>query len=370
MIQKNPFGQVFLGNTLEAYCWAIAILLAGLIFTKLISRMLSRLLFSALRKYSGGVNVNQFVELLTKPISLFVLLITVYAAAERLSFPTEWGFEPVSRFGIRMVLFRSFQTAILLSLTWIVLRIVDFFSLVLEIRASTTASKADDQLIHFIKEALKIIVVVFSFLFILGFVFNFNIATLVAGLGIGGLAIALAAKESLENLLGSFTIFFDKPFVVGDLVKVGNITGNVEKIGFRSTRIRTPEKSFVTVPNKKMVDAELDNLTLRMQRRAQFFVQLTYESTQEQIKAVINDIKHIINSHPHTDHREGRVYFLDFGESSLQIFVSYYVNSSDGDIFMSVKEEINFRIMETVQKYGTSFAYPTRMVYLHQNSTV
>src|SRR6185369_10292037 len=125
-----------------------------------------------------------------------------------------------------------------------------------------------DQLVPFLREAIKIIIGVFSFFFILGAVFHINIASLIAGLGIGGLAFALAAKETLENLLGSFTIFLDKPFVVGDVVKVGSAEGTIENIGFRSTRIRTLEKTLLTVPNKKMVDAELDNLTERVVRRA------------------------------------------------------------------------------------------------------
>ena len=117
-----------------------------------------------------------------------------------------------------------------------------------------------------------------------------NIIALTTGLGIGGIALAMASKESLENLLGSFTIFLDQPFTVGDTVTVGSITGTVEKVGFRSTRIRTFDKSIVTVPNKKMIDAELDNLGMRPVRRVKFNIGLTYETSIEQMKLIVADI--------------------------------------------------------------------------------
>ncbi|MGZ4049646.1 MAG: mechanosensitive ion channel family protein, partial [Bacteroidia bacterium] len=211
---------------------------------------------------------EKLLALLKKPLGIFILLISFYFAFNILTFPAEWNFTTIDHFGLRMLLYRAYQIGIIVTLTWVVLRVIDFFGLVLIYRASLTESKTDDQLVPFIKESIKVIVTIMAVFFILGAVFKLNIASLIAGLGIGGLAIALAAKESLENLLGSFTIFLDKPFVIGDLIRVGTLEGTVEKIGFRSTRLRTPEKSYVTVPNKKLVDGELDNLSLRIQRRA------------------------------------------------------------------------------------------------------
>ncbi|MBA3900887.1 MAG: mechanosensitive ion channel family protein, partial [Bacteroidetes bacterium] len=200
---------------------------------------------------------------------------------------------------------------------------------------------------------------------ILSGVFRLDIGTLVAGIGIGGLALALAAKESLENLLASFTIFLDKPFVLGDLVQVGGILGVVEKVGFRSTRLRTLERSFLTIPNKKMVDTELDNLSLRTFRRARFSVGLIYQTTQEQISLIVNDIQEFIDQHPNTN-QEGKVRFTEFGSSSLDIMVQYFVDTMDWDVFLNVKQEINFKIMEIVKKHGSDFAYPSTTVFLNQ----
>jgi MscS family membrane protein len=194
---------------------------------------------------------------------------------------------------------------------------------------------------------------------------NVNIAALVTGLGIGGLALAMASKESLENLLGSFTIFFDQPFTVGDIVTVGLITGTVEKVGLRSTQIRTFDKSLVSIPNKKMIDAELDNLGLRPVRRVKFNVGLTYETSIDQIKAIVADIQQMIDLHEKTND-ETEVRFQEFGSSSLDIMVLYFVNSPEWEDLIDVKEEINYKIMEIIKKHNSNFAFPSTTVYLQK----
>ena len=175
----------------------------------------------------------------------------------------------------------------------------------------------------------------------------------------------MASKESLENLLGSFTIFLDRPFTVGDIVSIGTITGVVEKVGFRSTRLRTFDKSLVTVPNKKMVDAELDNLGLRPVRRAKFNLGLTYDTSQNQIKKIVEEIQNMIDEHPMTN-QDGRVRFMEFGGSSLDIMVIFYVDSADWDDFINTKEDINYKIMEIVEKHNSSFAFPSRSIYIEK----
>lgn len=356
--------RTFLGNTLESYCWFAGIIIVGLIFLRLLAKLVAFSIFKVLQKYSTGVGYDKLLPLLKPPLNTFILLLTLYFAFSRLHFPGEWNLAATHQFGLRMVIYRTFQVAIVAALTWIILRLVDFFGLIMMYRASLTESKSDDQLVPFIKESIKVLVVIFSAFFILGAIFKLNIASLIAGLGIGGLAIALAAKESLENLLGSFTIFLDKPFIIGDLIRIGSIEGHVEKIGFRSTRIRTLEKSFVTVPNKKLVDSELDNLSLRIQRRAKFNIGLTYDTKPEQFRAIISDIQTFINSHPHVLHNDTRIRLFEFDSSSVNIMVLYFVDTLEYDVYLDVRQEINYKIMEIVQKHGTSFAYPTTTIIM------
>ena len=234
----------------------------------------------------------------------------------------------------------------------------------LQNKADLTDSKMDDQVVPFALEVGKITVFIIGFFIILGRIFEIDVTALATGLGIGGIAIAMASKESLENLLGSFTIFFDRPFTVGDIVTAGNVTGVVEKVGFRSTRIRTFDKSIVTVPNKNMISAELDNLGERPVRRAKFMIGLTYESSVNQIKAVVSDIQKMIDEHP--ANQDGRA-FKNL-EAPLDIMVMYFVDSPNWDDYINTKEDINYQIMEIVQKHSCDFAFPSTTVYLQREN--
>jgi len=315
-------------------------------------------------RFTFGVGVStfcHFFNLLIKPIEFLIVLIGFSFAFNVLSYP------PVveGEFGLKNTINIGFQIFIVISATWIVLRMIDFLGFVLAKQAQKTDTTTDDQIIQFVREALKILTYIFSFLFVLGAVFNLNIGSLVAGLGIGGLAIALAAQDTLENVIASFIIFFDKPFVVGDYINVGDEYGIVEKIGFRSTRIRTLEKSYLTIPNKNLIGDKLDNLSLRTFRRAKFDIGVTYDTTIEQIQAIVSEIQKFIDEHPRTN-QDGLVKFTDFGSSSLDIMVLFYVDTMEWSVYLEVKEEINYKIIEIVEKHGSSFAFPSTTVYLQK----
>lgn len=354
-----------LGNTIQDYTWFIGAVLLGFIFKKLISKYLSHLLFKIVGKKGIEVGVDKFDALLTKPIGFFIMLSIIYVGSSHISYPEVWGLVSEDVFGLKMIISTGFSLIYVYSIFWIILKVIDFAGLILNKRAEATENKMDDQLIPFIVEIAKIITYIFALVVIVGNVFDADITALAAGLGIGGIALAMASKESLENLLGSFTIFFDQPFTVGDTVTVGTVTGTVEKVGFRSTRIRTFDKSLVTVPNKKMIDAELDNLGMRPVRRVKFNVGLTYETTPEQIKAIVADIQDMINQHEKTN-QDGKVRFQEFGSSSLDIMVMYFVASPKWDDLIDVKEDVNYKIMEIVKKHNSDFAFPSTTVYLQK----
>ncbi len=351
----------FLGNSIKDYIYFFGIILIGLIFKKLISKYLSNILYKVVGKKDNNVGIDKFDELLTKPIGFFIVLCFIYFGASYVSYPSfiDENFQSIFS--------KIFSLFLIYAIYKIFVKVIDYIGLILKQRAAETENKMDDQLIPFAIEIGRILVVIFALFFILGNVFDINITALATGLGIGGIAIAMASKESLENLLGSFTIFFDRPFTVGDIVKVGTVTGLVEKVGFRSTRIKTFDKSVVTVPNKKMIDAELDNLGLRPVRRVKFHIGLTYDTSTEQIKNIVSDIQEMINSHEKTN-EEGKVRFQEFGASSLDIMVLYYVNSPKWEDLIDVKEDVNYKIMDIVKKHNSDFAFPSTSVYLHQNN--
>ena len=294
------------------------------------------------------------------------MLVVLFVCTNHIEYPESWNLAPIDEFGVRMVFHRLYLLFLGVVVTWIALRFTKFLGIVFMERANLTETKSDDQIISFLVEMIRIIVIIFTIFILLGVVFKVDIGALIAGLGIGGLALALAAKESLENLLASFIIFFDKPFTIGDLVTVNGVTGTVEKIGFRSTRIRTLEKSYLTIPNLMMVNNVLDNLSLRTFRRVNFNIGLTYDATEEQIQKVVSTIQKFVDEHPNTN-QDGIIHFVEFGPSSLDIMILYYIDTMDWGVFLKVKEEINFEIMRIVQAEKADFAFPTQTIHLDKS---
>ena len=362
MGQINFLGHTFLGNTLESYLWFFGILFCGVILKKFLTKIVTRFVFEIFKRYGKTVGVETFLRLMNRPLQFFIMVMIVYMAFNRLSFPVEWQIGPQHKFGLRLVLFRIFEGILVFSLIWIAVRTIDFIGMVFMERASRTESRTDDQLVPFAREAIKVIVAAIGFLILIGIVFNLDIVSLVTGLGIGGLAFALAAKETLENLLGSFTIFLDKPFVVGDSVKVGNIEGKVESIGFRSTRIRALDRMIVIVPNKKMTDAELINDTDRASRRASFTISLSNQATEDQMRTIITEIRKNLTKITLVEPNP-TVRFKQVGTSSFDIMVAFFVLSPDMDEYLALMEEVNFEILKILKVNDVTFATPTSTVY-------
>lgn len=354
----------FLGNTVANYLIFAGIMLVGYLCKTMLSRLLTDILFNLISRYTGEVSKSDFKRLLVTPLAFLTFLIFLYIAFGQLNYPIEFiGLPAEGDIGLKVTLQRIYALFLIVSLTWVALRLLDFFGLIFKARAERTLSKLDDQLVPFFKDFTKVIVTAIGFFVVLGSVFDVNVTKLLAGLGVGGLALAFAAKESLENLLASFTIFLDHPFVVGDQVQVGEIAGIVEKIGFRSTRIRTMEKSYVTVPNKLMIDKPLDNLTLRTFRRVKFAINLTYDTTSAQLKSIIQDLQTAIQAHPRTN-AEVKIAFYALSAHSKDIMVQYFIDTMDWNEYIDIKEEINYLIVDIVEKHGAAFAFPTTTVHL------
>jgi|TARA_B110000240_G_C13511821_1_gene460004 MscS family membrane protein len=366
-MKEQILQSIFFGNTLEDYIFFFCTVIVGLLFKKLLSKYLSHMLYKVIGKRGSKVGVDKFDQLLTKPIGLFIMLSIIFIGSTHLQLPSFLDMGSDKDLSVQNIISKCFSLVYIYAMFNILLKVVDYVGLILKQKAELTENKMDDQLIPFATELGKIIIVIFAVFIILGNVFGINITALATGLGIGGLAIAMASKESLENLLGSFTIFFDRPFTVGDIVQVGTVTGKVEKVGFRSTRIITFDRSIVTVPNKKMVDAELDNLGLRPVRRVKFHIGLTYSTSPEQIKNIVEDLQEMVNIHPKTN-ADGRVRFQEFGASSLDVLVIYYVDSPKWEDLINAKQDINFKIMDIVKKHNSDFAFPSTSVYLQQNN--
>jgi MscS family membrane protein len=370
------FEQVIWGNTVQAYCLFVGIILLGLLLKRFVSRVLSQLLFKLFKKFADEVKIDTFIALLLKPFEFFIILSTLFLAINQLSHPLEVevfhynklvdNVKVLEAFTLGELFDKTFLFFIILSFFWIILRIIDFVAHVFTHRAIKSENKADDQLVPFLKELFKFVIYFIGFFVLLGYVFEVNALSLITGLGIGGIAIALAAKETLENLIASFTIFIDKPFTVGDLIKVDGIEGTIEKVGFRSTVLRSTDKTTIIIPNRAMIDGVLENMTRRNFRRVKFNIGITYETTAEKIKKIISDIDYFLVENPHTT--DAAVTFDSFADSALNIQVLYLVENIEFNNYLKVKEEVNFKVIEIVQKHGSDFAYPTqRTVTVEKN---
>ncbi len=362
----NILAQVYFGNTVKQYLWFAGILLLGFIFLRFFSRFFSRMLFKLFQRFSAEVKIEKFVELLVKPVEMLLLSTIIFTALHQISYPLHEILFQRKNFDVSLfdIIDKLYVFFLIVSVFWMLLRVVDFIALVFEYKASLTDTKSDDQLVLFVRELVKILIVIVGLFVLLGAVFEINVLTLITGLGIGGIAVALAAKDSLENLFGSFTIFIDKPFIVGDLVKVDGIEGTVEKVGFRSTQIRSIDRSIITVPNKKMIDNALENLTLRNFRRVKFTIGLTYNTNAATMKKIVDEINHYINNHPNMN-EEGVAVFEEMGEFSLNLMVLYFIEMMDYYEYLRIKEATNYEIVKIIEKYNSNFAYPTRTI-IHQ----
>ncbi|MDU0369928.1 mechanosensitive ion channel family protein [Hymenobacter endophyticus] len=345
----------FLGNNVAAYLWCAGILLFGYAFKTLLSRLLSKLVFRFIRRRTEGVSEEQFQALLIQPLSIVIFLVTAYFAFQVLDYPVRSSEIAHNEPWAKRLLFRLFQLAVIWGIGWVWLRIIDFLVLVFQRRSENSHSRLSNQLIPFAKDLLKVLVLTITFLVMLSRVFGVNVTALIGGLGIGGLAVAFAAKESLENLIASFTIFLDRPFAVGDLVDVGGVIGTVEKVGFRSTRLRTAEKSYVTVPNKSMIDKPLDNLSLRTARRVNFTLALSHATTSQQLHRIVEEGKRTIEENPLVT-KEVQMQFSALTPAAKEVTVQYFVETTNYDEYLEVKEELNYRLVETVEQAGGTFA--------------
>ncbi|MBN8855538.1 MAG: hypothetical protein BGO55_27995 [Sphingobacteriales bacterium 50-39] len=339
---------VVFGNPLRSYIIVASTILFVIILKRFISRLIARLLFSMIQRMGSGLEKTAFLQLVVGPIGTFIVVFVSMSSIEKLHFPPQLDFD-IYEVKAKTI-FQSIGVIILIiSFIWLLMRLVDFISQVLRRKARGDRGVRDLQMVGFIRDFLKAILGIIGLLMILDSAFKVNVSSILASLGLAGAAVALAAKESIENLIASFVIFFDKPFTAGDVLKVNNISGTVEKIGLRSTRIRTDQKTFVTVPNKQMVDSVVDNLTLRTQRKGELRLEVSLPTSSVQLDKLIAGLKEILKK----DTIENSTAFLnDITASAFLINVDYFTAPVTQDRFNAVKQAVNLdvlRLLETLK---------------------
>jgi len=351
---KEIFQYRLLDNPVGEYLIAFGTILLLIFIRRMISRFLASQLLGIIIQRQHSAQKQAFLSLVIKPIERFLLFFIAYTALDRLNFPDALNFELYhKRLDIQDIVSGLGVILIVIVFIQLCIRVIEFIARILVEKANLNNDKSENQLIVFFKDFFKVILIIIGFLMILRFAFNKDISSLLTGLSLVGAALALATRESLENLIASFIIFFDKPFIIGDLVKVQNLTGVVEKIGLRSTRIRTEQKTFITVPNKQMVDTILDNITLRTERKGELRLEISIATTAAKLEQVLNGIRMMLASD--AEITQYYVYLMDTGRKAHIIAVDYFTAMPQPiEAFYRIQERINLNIIRLLEAENVS----------------
>ena len=231
---------------------------------------------------------------------------------------------------------------------------------------SRTNEHLSYELGKFILRLVRLLIIALALISILNN-FGVNVAAIIASLGLGGLAFALAAKDTAANLFGSIALMLDQSIRIGEWVRVNGVEGIVEDIGMRTTKIRTFEKSFVVVPNSIVANTNIENFSRRGIRRIKMVIGLTYDTTPQQIRAIVEGIRSMLQTHPGIAHDQTLLVRFDrFDDSSLGIFIYTFTNTSDWEKYLEIREDINLKIMEIVHQHGSDFAFPSQSIYVEK----
>lgn len=351
----NSFLQYSFGdNTIKSYLSVLAVILFTFIIKKLISKYCAGILYKMAGKAGKSITKQSFLNLVVQPLELFLLLFVAFVSIDKLNFPAALAFK-IFKYTSKDIIDSCSTGLLVVIFIWLCIRLIDFTAMILEQKANITNDATDNQLIVFFKDFFKVILIIIGVLLLLHFSFHRNIGNLLTGLSIVGAAIALATRESLENLIASFIIFFDKPFATGDTVKVLQFTGTVEKIGLRSTRIRTENKTYITVPNKQMVDSVVDNISLRTQRRGEIKLELDIETTSNELNHFVVAIKQLLQAKSNID--SFHVHLTETGKQAHIIIIDFYTPVDEPiEVFNDFKETINLEILKIVEQMKIKFA--------------
>jgi MscS family membrane protein len=250
-----------------------------------------------------------------------------------------------------------------LTVAWLAMRLIDLGTEIVSARMVARGNAAGTSLLPIGRRLAKVFLLVLAVLSLLDNL-DFDITGIIAGLGIGGLAIALAAQKTFENFFASMEIVGDRPVAVGDFCRFGDNIGTVEDIGLRSVRIRTLDRTVVTVPNSQFASLQLENFAERDRIRFYTVLGLRYETTAEQMRFVLVELKRLLVAHPRVHPDPARVRFVGFGAFSLDVEVYAYVETADWAEFLAIREDLLLRIIEIVESTGSGFAFPSQTLYL------
>ena len=347
--------EVFL---IENWRWLalLIVITLGVVFDWLFTRFLRR----ALRNWIARQKRDEYDDIQNqdnrlRPVGLVIMAAIWWMGIHAIGLPE-------TALLILLVAVKAFAS---FAAVWAAYRFVDILSAWLMCKAKVTDTTIDDVLVPLIPRTLKIFVTVIGVVFIADNL-SIDITGLLAGLGLGGLAFALAAKDMVQNLFGSITVLMDRTFTVGDWIVVDGNEGTVERMGFRSTRVRTFYNSLVTIPNSKFITAEVDNMGERSYRRYKAHFSLTYDTPPDRIEAFCEGLRELVRQHPYMRKDYFHVYLNDLGASSLDVLVYVFWETPDWATELRERHRFLLDALRLAKGLGVEYAFPTQTLYMRQ----
>ena len=344
--------QAVLGTPL--YRWALALLVffLFLFLRKIFSVFILKTIHQFVKKTKTSID-DKVLNVILKPIRFLFVVFGVWFAVKILGVKSE-----VSDHIIR--------TFLIIVVFWLIYNSINVFSREIYSFAEKFGKELSKEIGSFFIKSLKLFVLILGIVAVLQ-EWGIDVTAFIASLGLGGLALALAAKDTAANLFGGLSILADKALKIGDWIKVGSVEGIVEDIGLRTTKVRTFEKSLITVPNSYIANNPIENFSRRNIRRIKMTIGITYDTPKEKVVDIVKDIKDMLLSHPGIDKNQTLLVFFDeFGDSALNIFIYTFTNTAVWSEYLAIKEDINLKIMEIVEKHGSSFAFPSQSIYVEK----
>lgn len=343
--------QKYYGNTVTQWLVTLAIVVAAVLVGKTLywffSKIVRRLTAKTETKFDDIV-----IDMIEEPIVAAVTVFGIWLGLGRLTLP-----EKLSDF-----IGNAMQGAIVLAVAWLLVRLVDsLFREFLAPLAEKSETDLDDQLLPILRRGTKMTIWALGIVVALNNA-GYDVTAVIAGLGIGGLALAMAAQDTVSNVFGGFTIFTDRPFTLGDRVRIGGFDGSIQEIGLRSTRLQTLAGTLVTIPNSKFADSPVENVSAEPSRKVANTLGLTYDTTPEKMEEAIATLHSIAAANANLEEKV-IVGFSGFGDFSMNLLFIYYIKK-DADI-VATQTEVNMAVLRKFNEKGLEFAFPTQTI-LHQ----
>ena len=349
---KEFFEATFYGNTVLNWLLSLLFIAGSVVVGKTVMWFFNKVVKKLAQKSKTKLD-DILLDMIDDPAILLIVIFGFWFGFDRLTFTPQ----------IDQWLYKGFYFVLILGFTWLIARIVDaLIKEYLEPLTKKTENDLDDQLVPIFRKSIR------SVFWILGVIIalnntGFDVGAVLAGLGIGGLALAMAAKDLVSNVFGGVTIFTDKPFKISDRIKIGGFDGTVMEIGIRTTRIRTLEGRVVSIPNSIFTGSMVENVTLEPTRKVKMNLGLIYDSNDEQMELAMVILRNIVKNHPGTEETL-YVGFNSFGDFSLGILFIYYITK--GADILQTQTDINLEILKQFGKNKLEFAYPTQTILTQQ----